>query len=82
MCFNATTSLITFTISLMSSIYLLYNGIYKNNKNDILFGILVILIGLMQLIEYFLWNNQKCNKKNHRYIIWYISNINWINAIN
>jgi len=67
MCFNATTSLITFTISLMSSIYLLYNGIYKNNKNDILFGILVILIGLMQLIEYFLWNNQKCNKKNHMF---------------
>jgi len=65
MCFNATTSLITFTISLMSSMYLVYNGIHENNKNDILFGILVILIGLMQLIEYFLWNNQKCNKINH-----------------
>jgi hypothetical protein len=67
MCFNATTSLVTFSISLICFGYLLYYGIKKNNNSDVVASIIVILIGLMQLIEYFLWKNQDCslNKNNH-----------------
>jgi hypothetical protein len=65
MCFNATTSLITFCISLFCFFYLLYFGLKTNNKSDIFLSILTILIGLMQFIEYFLWNNQSCNNTNH-----------------
>ena len=63
MCFDSTTSITTFSISMISSIYLYY--MEKNNKNNKLFSIVLILIGLMQLLEYFLWKNQKCNKTNH-----------------
>lgn len=65
MCFDKTTSLTTFTVSLLCSAYLLYNGITTKNKNDIFLGILTILVGFIQLIEYILWNNQECNKTNH-----------------
>jgi hypothetical protein len=65
MCFNATTSLITFSISVVCSCLLLYTGITQKNKNDLVFSVIVFLIGLMQLIEFFLWKNQKCNKMNH-----------------
>jgi len=67
MCFNATTSMITFLISSVCSSLLLYTGITENNKNDLLYSSVVILIGLMQLIEYFLWKNQNCNKINHMF---------------
>ena len=69
MCFNATTSLVTFSISLICFGYLLYYGIKKNNNYDIFASIVVILIGLMQLIEYFLWKNQDCslNINNHNW---------------
>ena len=67
MCFNAPTSLVTFSISLLCFGYLLYYGIKKNNNYDIFASIVIILIGLMQLIEYFLWTNQDCslNINNH-----------------
>lgn len=67
MCFNQTTSLITFSISLICFIYLLYYGISHKNKYDIFAATLTILIGSMQLIEYFLWGSQKCSKINHFY---------------
>ena len=65
MCFNSTTSMITFSIATISSFYLYYKGTKNNNKYDMLFSIIVMLIGLMQLIEYFLWENQTCNNINH-----------------
>ena len=66
MCFNATTSLVTFSISLFCFLSLVYYGIKYNNNYDILAGIVTLLIGNMQLVEYFLWNNQNCeaNGKN------------------
>ena len=69
MCFSAGTSLVTFSISLICFGYLLYYGIKKNNNYDIFASIVVILIGLMQLIEYFLWKNQDCslNINNHNW---------------
>jgi hypothetical protein len=65
MCFNATTTLITFSVSALCFIFLLYRGIKTNNKNDIFLSFLTIVIGFMQLIEFFIWRNQKCNKINH-----------------
>jgi len=64
-CFNQTTSLITFSVSVICFAYLLYNGIKKNNKYDVFAGIMTILIGSMQLIEFFLWGNQRCYQENH-----------------
>ena len=63
MCFNASTSMITFAVSLSSCIYL-YN-MEKNNKSNKFCAIVIFLIGLMQLLEFFLWKNQSCNFKNH-----------------
>jgi hypothetical protein len=65
MCFNQTTSLITFSISLVCFVYLLYYGITQNNKYDIYAAVITIMIGLMQLIEFFLWRNQTCLQTNH-----------------
>lgn len=65
MCFNAKTSLITFTISAVCFLYLFNRGLKTKNKNDVFLSILTILIGLMQLIEFFLWRNQDCNIINH-----------------
>ena len=63
MCFNAPTSMITFAVGLSSCIYL-YN-MEKNNKSNKFCAIVIFLIGLMQLLEFFLWKNQSCNLKNH-----------------
>lgn len=60
MCFDATTSLLTFSISLLCS-----SSLLQGNKNDRLFGWCVLLIGFMQLIEFFLWRNQTCSLVNH-----------------
>ena len=64
MCFDAKSSLGVFSIGLTSSIILLRNGITNKNKSDIVFSCVTFLISLMQLNEYFLWRNQKCNNKN------------------
>jgi len=69
MCFNSTTSLVAFIISVACSAYLYYNGTLHNNKSDLFFSVVVFLIGCMQLIEYFLWENQDCtsNILNHNF---------------
>ena len=64
MCFDEETSLGVFSIGLTSSIILLRNGITNKNKSDIFFSCVTFLISLMQLNEYFLWRNQKCDNKN------------------
>lgn len=66
MCFDAKTSAITFSIAMVSSIYLYYRGTIKHDNIDKFFSIIVILIGLMQLLEYFIWKNQNCNYINHK----------------
>jgi len=65
MCFNASTSMATFLISLFFCIWLVSRGAVQKDRADIFAGILTLLIGSMQLIEFFLWRNQKCNKTNH-----------------
>jgi hypothetical protein len=61
MCYNTTTSLLTFAIMVFSTIYL----IYRNYPNDRWFSIIFISAGIMQLIEYFMWRNQSCGLTNH-----------------
>ena len=61
MCYNATTSLFTFSLITISTIYL----IYRNYPNDKWFAIVFISAGIMQLLEYFMWKDQKCGKINH-----------------
>ena len=68
MCFNSNTSLVAFIISVVCSVYLYMNGINKNNKCDLFFSVVVFLIGCMQLIEYFLWENQDCIKNRYNHI--------------
>ena len=63
MCFNSKTSIITFTISVLCSVWLLSQ---QDNKCDIFFSVVVFLIGCMQLIEYFLWENQDCSKNSYK----------------
>jgi len=65
MCFNSTTSLVAFSISVACSAYLYYNGTVHNNKSDLFFSAVVFLIGCMQLIEYFLWENQNCTNNGN-----------------
>ena len=65
MCFNETTSLAAFSVSVATSSYLLYNGIVSRNKYDLLASIITIMIGSMQLVEFFLWRNQDCSWINH-----------------
>jgi hypothetical protein len=57
MCFNSQVSLITFIIGILGSIRL-YNLGYKSE------AFFFAWVVLMQLIEYFLWNNQECNNIN------------------
>lgn len=65
MCYNQTTSMVTFSISAICFTYLLYYGLKTDNKYDIFAAVVTILIGLMQLIEFFLWRSQDCSKINH-----------------
>ena len=61
MCYNTTISLLTFTVMVISTIYL----IYRNYPNDRWFAIVFISAGIMQLVEYFMWKDQSCGKTNH-----------------
>ena len=61
MCYNQTTSFLTFTIMAISTIYL----IYRNYPNDRWVAIVFISAGLMQLLEYFMWKDQSCGITNH-----------------
>lgn len=65
MCFNSQTSLATFLLSSLLSCYLIFNGYLIKNNNDVFIGILSFTIGIMQLLEYFIWNNLDCNIINH-----------------
>lgn len=64
MCFNKETSLLVYIIGTFCYIYLFYRGFKENRKNDISGAVLLLLIAQMQLVEYFLWKNQKCNYIN------------------
>ena len=57
MCFIAPVSLTTFLIGIIGSLRLFY----LNYKAEAIFYAWVVL---MQLIEFFLWRNQPCNKTN------------------
>lgn len=61
MCYSTTTSILTFAVMTISTIYL----IYRNYPNDRLFAIVFISAGLMQLLEYFMWKDQSCGRMNH-----------------
>ena len=61
MCFNKQISLITFAVLICSSIFI----IWRNYKNDRWFSIIFISAGIMQLLEYFMWVDQKCGMINH-----------------
>ena len=61
MCYSTTTSLLTFAVMAISTIYL----IYRNYPNDRWVAIVFISAGLMQLLEYFMWKDQSCGKTNH-----------------
>lgn len=65
MCFDAQTSIATFSISILTSSYLYYSSLKEKSKNTRFFSIVIILIGLMQLLEYFIWKNQECTMTNH-----------------
>ena len=72
MCFDSKTSFLTFSISAVCFSYLLFRGLKTNNRNDLFLSVTTILIGLMQLIEFFLWRNQTCNDMNHYFSLFII----------
>ena len=61
MCYSTTTSMLTFAVMAISTIYL----IYRNYPNDRWVAIVFISAGLMQLLEYFMWKDQSCGITNH-----------------
>jgi hypothetical protein len=61
MCYSTTTSLLTFAVMAISTIYL----IYRNYPNDRWVAIVFISAGIMQLLEYFMWKDQSCGMTNH-----------------
>ena len=61
MCYNKSVSLITFLVMAISTACL----IYRNYPNDRWFAIVFISVGIMQLIEYFMWANKSCGLVNH-----------------
>jgi hypothetical protein len=70
MCFNPQTSLNAFFISCISSIVLVYYSI-SDTKNkdkshlDLISAVLILLIGNMQLLEYYMWSDQGCSYKDY-----------------
>ena len=60
MCWNWQVSLTAWGIGLGSAIYLFH----RNNKNDIVFGSLILAYSSMQLWEAFMWWSQNCGKLN------------------
>lgn len=65
MCFNKESSIIAFTIGIVCSYLLIKKANKLHDKYYILVAVLLILISIMQLIEFFLWLNQKCNNTNY-----------------
>ena len=65
MCFDATTSVTAFGIAFVSALCLYHQGIVKKDNNNLFFSGLLILVALVQLLEYLIWNNQNCDRSNH-----------------
>ena len=61
MCFNSESSISIFFLSTICSIYLFSS----KNKYDKSISFLIFSIGLMQLAEYFIWENLKCSLYNN-----------------
>ena len=61
MCYDKKSSITAYIASTVFSL-LLYNGGDIYDKNIALFSLVFIQ---MQLAEYFMWSDQKCNKTNH-----------------
>lgn len=59
MCFNKEVSLLAFIFGLATSIQLYIRSGQLGSQRYAMAGTIVLLISLMQLIEYFLWTNQK-----------------------
>jgi hypothetical protein len=69
MCFNSQTSINAFIISIISSIILLFYSFLEKNKDkaqiDLISSVLILLIGSMQLLEYYMWSDQKCTTEGY-----------------
>lgn len=61
MCYSSESSINSFLIGISSCIYLLIYG----DKYDKHIGFYFIPVILIQLIEYFMWIDQRCGKLNH-----------------
>lgn len=56
MCFNKEVSIVVFIIGLAAAIKLIYDGMtQKNQERKTVIGVIIFMISLMQLNEYFLW---------------------------
>jgi len=55
MCWTAETSLLTFTIGLITSLLLIYKGNPKYKKENIVFGIFLIFISFIQFFDFLFW---------------------------
>ena len=60
MCINEKVSMTAFITCTIASLYLFY----RNNKYDRWVAIFFFYIGLMQLLEYFMWIDQECKGLN------------------
>lgn len=62
MCFTKELSIKTFIFGLISSFLLIIYGNKESKNTNIVIGIFIIFVSLMQLIEYFIWVDLDCNK--------------------
>lgn len=65
MCYDAETSIKTFMLSSITSIYLILYGKTVNLK---IYGWFFLFVAIMQLFEYFLWKNQTPGNKINNFI--------------
>lgn len=64
MCVSSNASLFTFIFSIISSFILIYYGNKKYSKENLATGLIFIYVSLMQMVDYFIWNDLD-NKKNY-----------------
>jgi hypothetical protein len=55
MCWTTETSLLTFTIGLITSLLIIYNGNLKYKKENMIFGIFFIFISFIQFFDFLFW---------------------------
>ena len=60
MCFDKKTSIIVFSLGILAATKVIYDA--PKNNQQITTGIFIILISIMQLVEYFLWSYQGSDK--------------------